>query len=165
MKQFFNLLCLTAVLTSGFALQAVGPRPKGTPASSPHMPAALKNQITALSTALQNDDVQALKTFITKNKNFQWNEIYSNLPWTVEAQTPLSAAAWLGALKCVQHLLKDKTLNITESFNIPSSKNPKYTPLHYAQNPPAEKYRKYPHQKNANYTKIVNLLKKHGEKK
>lgn len=167
MKHLFNVLCLTISLTSGFVLQAAAYHgiPKRTPEPGPHMPKALAAQISKLETIFEKDDVAALKTFIKNNPTppFQWNETYSHLPWPTEAQTPLSAATWFGSYNCVKYLLKNKDLNIKESFTIPSSRG--FSALHYADNPPAKKYRKSPHQTNANYTKIVAILKKHGAKK
>lgn len=148
MNQKLQILFFAICLTNGLTLMP----------QAPAMPQALLATITTLSTTFQNDDISSLKLFINNNPNFQWSEIYSHLPWPLEAQTPLSAATWFGAQKCVKYLLTNNIGQIKNSLNIPSSRG--FTALHYAQNPP--KTSSYTHQTTKNYSKIVTLLQKNG---
>ncbi len=120
-----------------------------------------KSVILSLRNILVQDNVEKLKEFIKNNPTFQWNEKYLNLPWKKESQTPLSAATWLGAIKCVEYLLVHNTGNIKASYKIVSSHG--FSALHYAKNPPKPS-RSYKNQKPENFKNIVVVLEQHMPK-
>ncbi len=116
--------------------------------------------ITILRNIFEIDDHNALETFIAQNPNFNWNLPYANLPWAGEPATPLNAAAWFGAKKCVWLLLLKQPGNFASSLNTPSTHN--ITALGYAQHPP--KKRSFRNQSHKNFKAISASLKAVGAK-
>ena len=128
------------------------------------MPITLKTmnakQIQELSSILETDNAGLLKDFISNNPNLNWNKNYKNLSRGNIGLTPLNAAAWLGAAKCVQYLFIPNNASILASINTQSDSG--YSPLHYATNPP--RIKTFPNQNAANYTAIISTLHSHGAK-
>jgi len=116
--------------------------------------------IALLKNIFEIDDHKALKAFAKQNPNFNWNLPYANLPWSGEPATPLNAAAWFGAKKCVWYLLLKQPGNFASSLNTKSTHN--ITALGYAQNPP--KKRSFPNQSRRNFKAIESSLKAVGAK-
>jgi len=116
--------------------------------------------IPTLTAIFTNDDLAGLTQFLSTHPSIDWTTAYAKFPRGNRQSTPLIAATWCGAAKCITYLFSQKPSNFMSSINTPNLKG--HTALYYAKNPP--KIHFHLSQNPTNFANITSLLLSNGAK-